>query len=80
MTEEPPTEDQFKSILEYMGGASNVGKLFPGVKTELEALKKLKSDPNSFVRPVVRFSLGINRNTKWKLTSHRLLIGTTAVP
>ena len=58
MTEEPPTEDQFKTILEYIGGASHVGKLFPGVKTELEALKKLKSDPNSFQRPVVCSNAG----------------------
>lgn len=54
MTEEPPTEDQFKSILEYLGGGSKAGKLISGAKDEADGLRKLKSNPGSFQSPVVR--------------------------
>lgn len=53
VTEEPPTEDQFKSILEYLGGASKAGSLISGARDEADGLKKLKSNPSSFTRPVV---------------------------
>lgn len=56
MTEEPPTEDQLKSILEYVG-ASEISKLVKGAKTELEAVKKLKENGENFQRPVVGFPL-----------------------
>lgn len=56
VTEEPPTEDQLKSILEYVG-TSEISKLVKGAKTELEAVKKLKENGENFQRPVVRFPL-----------------------
>lgn len=52
VTEEPPTEDQFKSILGYLGG-NKVGTLITGAKNEADALRKLNNEPESFQRPVV---------------------------
>ncbi|CAG8974065.1 hypothetical protein HYALB_00009567 [Hymenoscyphus albidus] len=51
VTEEPPTEDQLKSILEYVG-PSEISKLVKGANTELEAIKKLKESGANFQRPV----------------------------
>ncbi|KAF4458998.1 Thioredoxin-like fold [Fusarium albosuccineum] len=52
VTEDPPTEDQVKTILEYVGtgGMSNIVK---GAKTEKDALKKFKESKENFLRPVV---------------------------
>ncbi|CZR51811.1 uncharacterized protein PAC_01688 [Phialocephala subalpina] len=49
VTEELPTHDQLKSILEYVG-AQKVGTIIKGAKDEADALKKLTSE--SFQRPV----------------------------
>jgi len=76
VTEEAPTEDQVKSILEYLGGPSNAGKIFAGAKNEAEALKQLKADPNSFIRPVVCRLRSSEETRATLLTSCRLSIGT----
>ncbi|OAK98180.1 hypothetical protein IQ06DRAFT_253410 [Phaeosphaeriaceae sp. SRC1lsM3a] len=51
VTEEPPTGDQLKSIMEYLGGSpSNV---IQGASDESDALRRLKADANTFQRPLV---------------------------
>lgn len=52
VTEEPPTADQLKSILEYLGGPSAVGRVIEGAKDEKDALRMLKADGNTFKRPL----------------------------
>ncbi len=52
VTEEPPTADQLKSILEYLGGPSAVGRVVEGAKDETDALRRLKADGNVFQRPL----------------------------
>ena len=52
VTEEPPTEDQLKNILEYLG-PQNAGSVIKGAKTEAEAMKLLKQSGENFQRPVV---------------------------
>lgn len=52
MQEEPPTEDQLKNIIEYVG-THKISTLVKGAKTELEAFKKLKESGDNFQRPVV---------------------------
>ncbi|KAF4610404.1 hypothetical protein G7Y89_g15715 [Cudoniella acicularis] len=51
VTEEPPTEDQLKNIIEYIG-VSKIPTLIKGAKTELEAIKKLKENGENFQRPI----------------------------
>lgn len=53
VTEEAPTEDQLKSILEYLNGGSP-GAVVQGATSVSDALKKIKSSPSAFQRPVVR--------------------------
>ena len=53
VTEAPPTSDQLKNILEYLGGPSAVGKVVQGAKDETDALRRLKADEDSFQRPLV---------------------------
>jgi hypothetical protein len=52
VTEEPPTPDQLKSILEYIG-AQNAGTIIRGAKDEADAMRKLKASGDNFERPVV---------------------------
>lgn len=52
VTEAAPTPDQLRSILEYMG-ASKVGSLVTGAKNEADAVRKIKSNEDSFQRPLV---------------------------
>jgi arsenate reductase-like glutaredoxin family protein len=59
VTEEPPTSDQLKSILEYLGGSP--GKVVQGASDESDALRRLKADGNTFQRPLVSF----NRFFSW---------------
>jgi arsenate reductase-like glutaredoxin family protein len=54
VTEEPPTSDQLKSILEYLGGSP--GKVVQGASDESDALRRLKADGNTFQRPLVSFN------------------------
>lgn len=53
VTEEPPTADQLKSIVEYLGGSSAIGRVIEGAKDETDALRRLKADANTFQRPLV---------------------------
>lgn len=53
VTEAPPTADQLKNILEYLGGSSAVGRVVQGAKDETDALRRLKADGDSFQRPLV---------------------------
>jgi hypothetical protein len=50
--EAPPTEDQLKSILEYVG-SRNIGDVVKGAMTEVEALRVFDRDKGSFARPLV---------------------------
>jgi arsenate reductase-like glutaredoxin family protein len=50
--EEPPTEDQLKSILEYVG-SQNAGEVVKGAQTDGEALWVFRKDNGAFVRPLV---------------------------
>ncbi|KAI9871005.1 MAG: hypothetical protein M1830_003541 [Pleopsidium flavum] len=52
VTEDPPTGDQLRSILEYLG-ASRAGELVKGAKGEAEAMRKLQENAETFIRPVV---------------------------
>lgn len=53
VTEAPPTADQLKNILEYLGGPSAVGRIIQGATDETDALRRLKADGDSFQRPLV---------------------------
>ena len=52
VTEDPPTGDQLRTILDYMG-ANSAGKLVEGAKDRDDAMSKLKIDLGKFKRPVV---------------------------
>jgi hypothetical protein len=51
VTEALPTEDQLKSILEYVG-PNKAGELVSGAKGEAEALRLIREGKEAFVRPV----------------------------
>lgn len=53
VTEDPPTSDQLKNILEYLGGPSAAGKVVQGASDESDALRRLKADGEAFQRPLV---------------------------
>ena len=55
VTEDPPTSDQLKSILEYVG-AQNAGTIIKGARDEADAMRKLKQSSENFQGPVVRNS------------------------
>lgn len=55
VTEEPPTPDQLKSILEYVG-AQKASTIIKGAKDEADAMKKLKENADNLNRPIVCFS------------------------
>lgn len=57
VTEAPPTSDQLRSILEYLGGAGAVGRIIKGASGESDALSKLKESADAFQRPLVRSSM-----------------------
>ncbi|KAL8295641.1 hypothetical protein RB601_000914 [Gaeumannomyces tritici] len=52
ITEDAPTPDQLKTILEYIG-APSVGAVIKGARTEAEALRTFKQKPDSFQWPLV---------------------------
>ncbi|KAI1019674.1 hypothetical protein LB504_009623 [Fusarium proliferatum] len=52
ITEDPPTDDQVKTILEYVG-SNSIPKVIKGANNEKEALRKFKESKESFIRPVV---------------------------
>ncbi|KAK1763571.1 putative redox protein fmp46 [Phialemonium atrogriseum] len=51
VTEEQPTADQLKTILEYVGKAA-IPTVVKGAHTENEALKKFRESNSNFQRPV----------------------------
>ncbi|KAK0110676.1 hypothetical protein ONS96_002278 [Cadophora gregata f. sp. sojae] len=51
VTEEPPTQDQLKSILEYVG-AQKTSTIIKGARDEADAMRKLKENSESFQTPV----------------------------
>lgn len=53
VTEAPPTGDQLKNILEYLGGSGAVSRIIKGAQNESDALRRLKADGESFERPLV---------------------------
>ncbi|KAI4249953.1 MAG: hypothetical protein LQ352_005471 [Teloschistes flavicans] len=54
VTEDPPTSDQLRTILEYLGsGGGRAGQIVEGATDESDALKKLKEDPSRFKQPVI---------------------------
>ena len=53
VTEAPPTADQLKSILEYLGGPGAASKVIQGANDEADAMRRLKADGEKFERPVV---------------------------
>ncbi|KAJ4133025.1 hypothetical protein NW754_015836 [Fusarium falciforme] len=52
VTEDPPTDDQVKTILEYVG-TSGIPNIIKGANNEKDALKKFKESKENFIRPVV---------------------------
>ncbi|KAH6697085.1 thioredoxin-like protein [Plectosphaerella plurivora] len=52
ITENHPTADQVKTILEYVG-QSKISTIVKGAQNESDALRKFGQDPGSFQRPVV---------------------------
>ncbi|KAF2465881.1 uncharacterized protein BDR25DRAFT_306384 [Lindgomyces ingoldianus] len=55
VTEAPPTADQLKNILEYLGSplSGAAGKVIRGAVDESDAMRKLKEDADAFQRPLV---------------------------
>jgi hypothetical protein len=62
ITEAPPTADQLKSIFEYVGG-SKAAQLVKGASSQSDALKKLKENPDDFLRPVVSLDVDQSPDT-----------------
>ena len=52
VTEEPPTGDQLRTILEYIG-ESKAPLIVEGAKNTEDAIRKLKEDAKRFKSPVV---------------------------
>ena len=67
VTEAPPTADQLKNIVEYLGGPSAVGRVIQGAKDETDALRRLKADGDAFQRPLV---VDWNQGKAGMLTTH----------
>ena len=52
VTEEPPTGDQLKTIIEY-AGERKASQVVDGARDALDAMHKLSQDKNKFRAPVV---------------------------
>ncbi|KAM0202352.1 hypothetical protein ACHAPA_011557 [Fusarium lateritium] len=52
ITEDPPTDDQVKTILDYVG-TSGISNVIKGASTEKDALRKFKESRENFIRPMV---------------------------
>ena len=52
VTEEAPTTDQLRTILEYVG-ASKAGQIVEGARDADDAMRKLKGNARAFKAPVV---------------------------
>lgn len=66
VTEEAPTEDQLKSILEYIG-IQNAGSVIRGAKDEADAMRKLKQSGDNVERPIV--CLGFTSSLEEKIAN-----------
>ena len=55
ITEDPPTSDQLRTILEYVG-AKKAKDIVEGARDQQDALKRLKEDGGRFIAPVVSLS------------------------
>ena len=53
VTEVPPTRDQLKTILDYIG-AWRVKEVVEGARDENDAVTRLNQDPSTFKAPIVR--------------------------
>ncbi|MCJ1462946.1 hypothetical protein MMC07_001550 [Pseudocyphellaria aurata] len=51
VTEDPPTSDQLRTILEYVGG-TRAKDVVDGAKSEGDAIRTLSGDPSKFNAPV----------------------------
>lgn len=58
VTEAPPTTDQLKNILDYLGGSP--GRVIQGATDESDAMRRLKADGNTFQRPLVSMQSRLN--------------------
>lgn len=52
ITEEPPTNEQVQTMLEYVG-KQEIPEIIKGARDQKDALKKFKENKDSFLRPVV---------------------------
>lgn len=52
ITEAPPTTDQLRTMLEYMG-PNSANKFVQGATSDADATKRLKESGEAFKRPVV---------------------------
>jgi len=52
VTEEAPTQDQLKNILDYVG-AGKVGEVVKGARDASDAIRKVNESGDNFLRPVV---------------------------
>ncbi|EAW15578.1 uncharacterized protein NFIA_049160 [Aspergillus fischeri NRRL 181] len=52
VTTAPPTPDQLRNILDYVGGGVKPSDLVQGAKDAKDALELFKKDEGKFVRPV----------------------------
>ncbi len=76
ITEDLPTQDQLRSILDYVG-AQRAGEVIKGASDEKDALKKWKADNGSFERPL---ACSIPRLLGALLILYRLSTGTMVRP
>jgi hypothetical protein len=59
VTEAPPTADQLKNILEYLGGSGSAkgdvtaAKIVQGARDERDAVRRVEESGEAFLRPVV---------------------------
>ncbi|KAK0105974.1 hypothetical protein ONS95_004483 [Cadophora gregata] len=51
ITEDPPTPEQLKSILKYIG-TQRASRIVKGAKNKADAMKKLKENAENFQKPV----------------------------
>ena len=63
VTENPPTSDQLRTLLEYLG-EQKAGHLVYGAKDAKDAMAKLRANAQNFIAPVV--SLPIRDLDVWK--------------
>jgi arsenate reductase-like glutaredoxin family protein len=55
ITKDPPTAEQLKSILEYIG-TQRASTIVRGAKNKTDTIKKLKENRENFQKPVIRYT------------------------